>query len=163
MTVKSKLWPRPPRWASVGAGLPGSEPPSPGHREPESPRTKGGCSELHLPRGRRRDDGSHGALHSKAFPLYTRLISNRGRYFQNNTDKLLFSPIKIVRIFFFFLTRIFSADKDTKKLSQPCTAGGGEVNGLNSPQNVIISSTKSLWMLTQFDTVIPQVKMYQKE
>ena len=128
-------------------------------------RTEAGCSSCTCRGAAGREDGFHGALHSRTFSLYTRLISNWGKYSQNNTDKLLFSPIRIVS-FFFFLKKwesvfVLSTDKDSETGSQPCTAGR-RVNRSISGQNVIILRTEAS-VLTQFDTVILHVKMFQKE
>lgn len=56
---------------------------------------------------------------------------------------------------------MLSTDKDSETGSQPCTAGR-RVNRYISGQNVIILRTEAS-VLTQFDTVILHVKMFQKE
>lgn len=56
---------------------------------------------------------------------------------------------------------MLSPDKDAETGSQPCSAGW-RVNRSISGQNVIILRTEAS-VLTQFDTVIRHVKMFQKE
>lgn len=115
-----------------GVGLPGSETPSWGteNQRRTKAENKGGRSELHLPPAHGwagRDPGSYSTLCTKAFSLYTCLISSWGRGSQNNTDELLFSRIRRVWIFFFM--RIFSAERMQRNVVNHALLGVGEWTG----------------------------------